>query len=88
MSSRYSVIQFIPDAIADERINIGVIAYGEGAIFVRSLQDWQRVRCFAGHDPSLLRDFVFRLQGTARGSQGEAPPLTVEHSAYSTQGFA
>jgi hypothetical protein len=77
MSSRYSVIQYVPDTIADERINIGVVAYGGGAIFVRSLQDWQRVRNFVGHDPGLLRDFLFRLQEPARGGHADAP-LTVE----------
>jgi Protein of unknown function (DUF3037) len=27
MASKYSVIQYVPDPIADERINIGVIAF-------------------------------------------------------------
>ncbi|MBD2294685.1 DUF3037 domain-containing protein [Anabaena sphaerica FACHB-251] len=27
MASKYSVIQYVPDPIADQRINIGVIAF-------------------------------------------------------------
>jgi hypothetical protein len=80
MTSRYSVIQYVPDSIADERVNIGVMAYGEGAMFVRSLQDWHRVRCFSGHDPVFLREFLVRLQESTQPFQlgREGTALTSE----------
>lgn len=45
--SFYSVVYYVPDEIADERINIGVIAFRDGAIRSKFLTDWQRVRCFS-----------------------------------------
>jgi hypothetical protein len=59
MLSFYSVVQYVPDVLADERINVGVVAWGDGRVRVRWLRDWERVRLFAGHDVSnLARDLA------------------------------
>jgi Protein of unknown function (DUF3037) len=46
MVSRYSVIRYVPNPSADERINIGVLVSDEQEVRVRFLQNWERVRCF------------------------------------------
>jgi hypothetical protein len=66
MVSRYTVIQYVPDPIADERINIGVVAIGETAIHVRFLGQWGRVQQFGQEDITFLRDFARRFQEAIR----------------------
>jgi DUF3037 family protein len=66
MASHYTVVQFVPDPIIDERINIGVIAFGGHDVHARFVSDWNRVRRFGGQDVGFLRDFasqVARQQG-------------------------
>lgn len=62
MTSKYSVIQFVPNAISGERINIGVIAFNEEKISVRFLANWARVRRFAGTDIAFLKDFAHEVE--------------------------
>src|SRR4051812_34186562 len=61
MPARYTVVQYVPDPIADERINIGVIAFTEDRIVPRFLHDWSRVRRFGGADVSFLKAFARQL---------------------------
>lgn len=62
MTSFYTVVQYIPDPIADERINIGVIAYGGTTVRAQFLAEWKRIKNFGGEDISFLKDFSRRLQ--------------------------
>lgn len=61
MASRYSVIQYVPNPIADERINIGVIVFDEKIIKVHFLRSWERVKAFGKEDIRFLRDFARRM---------------------------
>ena len=68
MVSRYSIIQYVPDPIADERINFGVIAFDDEQIQVRFLENWKRVHCFSSESIDFLKDFVGRMRiATASG---------------------
>ncbi|HLF79867.1 MAG TPA: DUF3037 domain-containing protein [Dehalococcoidia bacterium] len=62
MPSYYSVIQYVPDPIADERLNVGVVVFSEGHTRIKFVNDWQRARAFAGSDVSFLREFAKRAQ--------------------------
>jgi hypothetical protein len=62
MSSFYTVVQYVPDPIADERINIGVIAFSGATVFAHFLAEWRRVKNFGGEDVEFLKDFSRRLQ--------------------------
>jgi Protein of unknown function (DUF3037) len=63
MASRYSVIQYVPNPIADERINIGVLVFDEQDVRVRFLQNWERVRNFGmSEDIDLLKNFAHEMQ--------------------------
>lgn len=62
MTSYYTVVQFVPDPLTDERINVGVIAFDdEGNVDHRLLSNWNRVRAFTGRDIKPLRSAVENL---------------------------
>jgi hypothetical protein len=55
MPSRYRVLQYFPDLVTGECINIAVIAYDDTAAFARTLQDWSRVQAFGGGSTEILQ---------------------------------
>ncbi len=62
MTSFYSVVQYVPDPIADERINVGVIVFGEKGVESHFLSDWRRVKGFGGEDIEFLQTFAKRVE--------------------------
>jgi Protein of unknown function (DUF3037) len=67
MPAHYTVVQFVPNPIADERVNIGVIVYNQRDVRVRFLSRWDRVKNFARQDVHFLRDIA---QETVRRIDG------------------
>lgn len=61
MSTLFTIVQYVPDTLADERMNIGVIVVEGGQIEGRFLRQWNRVRTFGGEDISFLREFAERV---------------------------
>jgi len=54
MAQYYSVVQFVPNPLTDERVNIGVIVFDDsGQRDSRFLENWSRVSSFGGHAPAL-----------------------------------
>ena len=67
MVSRYSVIQYVPNPISGERINIGVLAFDDDTVLVRFLSTWARVNCFGTrNDVSALKDFAGSMKVSAK----------------------
>jgi len=63
MPSFYSVVQYVPDLVTDERVNVGAIAFdGAANIEVRFLENWKRVRSFAGTDIGFLEELAEDIQ--------------------------
>ncbi len=62
MISKYSVIQFAPNALSGEKINIGVVTYTDDETRVRFLRNWKRVKSFAGTDIESLKDFTSEVE--------------------------
>lgn len=58
MPSFFSVIRYVPDPITDERLNIGVVVYGEGTVLSKFIGEWAKVRIFGGEDVRFLREFA------------------------------
>jgi hypothetical protein len=58
MPAYYSVVQYVPDPVTDERINVGVIVFGDGHVASRFVDNWQRVRTFGGENIGFLRKFA------------------------------
>lgn len=83
MASWYSVIQYVPDPIAGERINIGVVVFDDGNLRVQFLKRWERVRCFGMENIEFLRSFARRMEAAA--IRGELLPGDgEENSAWDT----
>jgi hypothetical protein len=78
MTSYYSVVQYLPDPIIDERINVGVVVFGDGQVRSRFLRDWYRVRAFRGGDVSFLREFAehFSQRQAVMDFAGPRPVVT------------
>ena len=63
MPSHYSIVQYVPDPITDERINVGVIVTGDGGgVRVRFLSHWQRARQFGLSDVSFIQEFARAIE--------------------------
>ena len=60
MISRYTVVQYVPDPLADERINIGVIAWDEGGVAAKFSTNWKRIQSFGHENVGYVREFVKR----------------------------
>ena len=58
MASYYSIVQYIADAAKDERVNIGVVTFGNGRIVPLFTDNWTRVKHFTRTDTSWLRDIA------------------------------
>jgi Protein of unknown function (DUF3037) len=58
MTAKYTVVQYVPDPTAGERINFGVITWDAQHIRSRFVAHWSRIRSFGGEDVSFLRDFA------------------------------
>ncbi|WP_082803678.1 MULTISPECIES: DUF3037 domain-containing protein [unclassified Anabaena] len=66
MASKYSVIQYVPDPVADERINIGVVAFNHNTVRVRFVKNWDRVRDFSWQNIQFLKDFAHDMEHEAK----------------------
>jgi hypothetical protein len=72
MSSKYSVLQYLPDPLADERINIGIVAWDQSSVRVRFLRDWKRVQCFGGdQNTTFIKQVCDRFVMEASRSKGD-----------------
>ncbi len=65
MASKYSIVQYVPNPIANERINIGVVAFNEEQVRVQFLTNWERVRHFGREDITFLKTFAQRMSEAA-----------------------
>ena len=61
MASYYMVVRYVPDPIADERINIGVLVFGEGTVRSRFVSSWERARRLGGERIGYLREIAERF---------------------------
>lgn len=60
MSSYYSVIQFLPNPLSGERVNVGVVAFNDAEVLWQPIHDWTRVEQFAGY-ATTIQDAVQEL---------------------------
>lgn len=58
MGTQYTIVQFVPDPIADERLNVGLIAWHGNEVYADFLRDWRRVQKLAGKDVTTVREFA------------------------------
>ena len=68
MVSHYTVVQYLPNPLSGERVNVGVIAWGDGRMSARFIDDWRRIQSFGGEDISFIRDFARRVEEATTAS--------------------
>lgn len=80
MSTRYTIIQYVPDPVTDERMNIGLVVIdGEHRVAaMRFLRHWRRARTFGDEDPKFLQEFVKSLEIRQRELLGLGKVWTAE----------
>lgn len=67
MASYYTVVRFVPSAIAEELVNVGVLTWGDGRVRARFLKNWARVDAFARRDSQRhVRDFQKWAESSAQ----------------------
>jgi hypothetical protein len=63
MACFYSLIQYVPDVLAEERITFGVVVYWQRGVASRFVKNWGRIRAVAGGgDIDFLRGFAGRFE--------------------------
>lgn len=83
MTTLYSVIRYVPDVFADERINIGVMVWGEGRVRSQFVTDWRRAERFGRRDVAFLREFARWVESD--DGQG---PLAIDGGARFNEALA
>lgn len=78
MVSYYSVVQYVPDPIANERVNIGVIVFGDGRFLSRFLRNWDRVCHFSTRDISSTRNFAKGVEQSTDECERLPPMIRVD----------
>jgi hypothetical protein len=66
MASFYTVIQFVPDPVADERINAGVIVFDGERVRTHFTENWGRLQRFGNKDVGFLKQFARELTERCR----------------------
>src|SRR4051812_42929624 len=65
MPTTYTVVQYVPDPIAEERLNVGVIAASGDHIRARFLSNWLRAERFGNSSVQNLREFARHVEYAA-----------------------
>lgn len=78
MLSFFSVIRFVPSAITNEAINIGVFFASGDRVAVRTLDDWQRVKAFDTQRWKDVRRLVHDLEADPIAFLGVSPGASAE----------
>lgn len=72
MTTKFCVVRYVPNPLASEQVNIGLIAWRGEEIRARFVDHWSRIQRFGHEDIGFLRDFAERvLEATA--DQGKLP---------------
>ena len=62
MPSHYTVVQYVPNPLADERINLGFIAWDEHLSVTRFTKNWSKAKAIGGNEVHILKQISQELQ--------------------------
>lgn len=68
MTAHYTIVQYVPDPTADERMNIGVIAWDDTRVYSNFVSDLSRARAFGGKNIKFLREFAGYVRDLTKDS--------------------
>jgi hypothetical protein len=83
MTSYFSQIQYVPDPITGERVNIGIVVIDSNGCQFQFVQDWRRPSQFGGEDVGFLREFAEEASRDGSGwfvAAGAAPSESLSHA--------
>ncbi len=66
----FQLVRYVPDAVRNEYVHIGVVLRGEGRTELRFTRDWRRVRCL---DPEVDTAMLEALESELRKSLAAEP---------------
>jgi len=70
----YSVVQYVPDPVADERMNVGVLAYCGKSVRAQFVDSWRRASTFGKEKVDFLKEFAEEVQSKiAEPELGDLP---------------
>ena len=80
MAAKYTVVQYVPRPLADERVNIGMIAWDDNGSIIRCTEDWSKAKVLGGDEVQLLKQILREVQAyvtsaSPRGGRGSADEL-------------
>lgn len=75
MPAFYSVIKYVPNPVADESINVGVVAFSGDEVSLRFTSDWARARQLSNRDPSILKQTVADLTSELKNGRLSEPTI-------------
>jgi len=81
---RFSLVRYVPDAVKNEFVNIGVVVEGGGARAVRFTRDWSRVRCLHPDADTALLESLEEEMRTAAGNDLEKPLWEMLDESFSS----
>ena len=58
MTTHYTIVQYVPDPTADERMNIGVIVWDDARVYSNFVNDFSRARAFSLKNVKFLKEFA------------------------------
>jgi hypothetical protein len=87
MAAFFSVVRFVPDSVANEAVNIGVLVASGDRVEVRPLSDWDRVRHFAGAGWREARRLVEELHENPKAFLGVERIETAEDLRAALSGW-
>lgn len=61
MINHYTIVRYVPDPIADERMNIGVLVFAGDRVRAKFADDWRRVQSFGKEGVDFLKGFADRM---------------------------
>jgi hypothetical protein len=67
MAAFFSIIQFVPDPVADERMNAGVVVFDGERVCARFVANWERLQRFGNKGVAFLKTFAREFQKRTQG---------------------
>lgn len=83
MATFYSVIRFVPDPIRDEALNVGIVVARGETILVHLVDDWSRLKYFAGAHWRSMRQTLREFAGNPHDFLGLA--AVAERKAFESR---
>lgn len=87
MSTKFSVIRFVPDVVADERVNIGVVVVDERLRYARCafVRNWSRASKIANGDASFLSQVASAFEAACSlMTDTDSSPLSILNNGLQT----